>query len=164
MTLALRPYLPADAETLAVIYGESIDDLTGNDYTEDQRAAWMSPILDLDTWRTTLSDGITLVGLLDGEPAGFAQLTGKDRIAMLYVHPTALSEGVGHLLVDALEKLARARGATALQVDSSDTAQGFFEHLGYVARDRTLVSLDGEWLSRIVMSKSFAAPEKGTQH
>jgi putative acetyltransferase len=164
MTLSLRPYLPADAEALAVIYGESIDDLTANDYSEEQRAAWMSPILDQDMWMKQLSDGVTLVGLLDGEPIGFAQLTGKDRLSMLYVHPTGLSEGVGRMLVDALEKLAKARGATVLHVDSSETALGFFEHLGFTAKQRTLVSLDEQWLSRIAMTKQLGVPPDATQH
>ena len=52
---------------------------------------------------------------------------------MLYVHPAATGQGVGAMLVDALEKLAGARGATKLTVDASDTARDFFEKRGYIA-------------------------------
>ena len=48
---------------------------------------------------------------MDGSPVGFASLEGNDEIDMLYVHPAAAGQGVGTMLVDALEKLAAARGA-----------------------------------------------------
>ena len=50
---------------------------------------------------------------------------------MLYVHPAAAGQGVGAMLIDALEKLAGARGAAKLIVDASDSARGFFEKRGY---------------------------------
>ena len=52
---------------------------------------------------------------------------------MLYVHPAVAGQGVGAMLVDALEKLAAARGAAKLTVDASDTALAFFQKRGYVA-------------------------------
>ncbi len=51
---------------------------------------------------------------------------------MLYVHPYFAGQGVGTALADALELLAKARGATEIKVDASDTAQIFFEDRGYV--------------------------------
>jgi putative acetyltransferase len=161
MTLSLRPYLPDDAETLAVIFGESIDDLTLEDYDDEQRAAWMEPILDLQDWRKMLASGLTLVGLYEGEPAGFAQLAAPDTIAMIHVHPNYIGEGVGRLLVDALEKLAAARGARMLKVESSDTARGFFEHLGYEMKDRAARRFGEQWLSRITMTKALGAGAGG---
>lgn len=37
---ALRPMLPADAAYLAAIYRASVMELTGDDYSEAQQAAW----------------------------------------------------------------------------------------------------------------------------
>ena len=83
---------------------------------------------------------LTLIATLDGSPVGFASLAGKDKIDMLYVHPAAAGQGVGSLLVDALEKLAGCRGVAKLSVDASDTARGFFEKRGYVAQQRNTVT------------------------
>ena len=44
------------------------------------------------------------------------------------------------MLVDALEKLAGARGAKTLTVDASDTAEPFFKKRGYVAKQRNTVT------------------------
>jgi putative acetyltransferase len=37
---ALRPFLPADAPVLAAIFREAIQDLTAEDYSPAQAAAW----------------------------------------------------------------------------------------------------------------------------
>ena len=60
------------------------------------------------------------------------------------------------LSADALEKLAAARGAKNLSVDASDTARGFFEKRGYVARQRNSVSIGDEWLANTTLSKQLA--------
>ena len=62
---------------------------------------------------------------MDGSPVGFASLANNETIDLLYVHPAVAGQGVGTMLVDALEKLAAARGAKRLTVDVSDTRAGF---------------------------------------
>ena len=58
---------------------------------------------------------------------------------------------------DALEKLAAARGTAKLSVDASDSARGFFEKRGYVARQRNSVSIGNEWLANTTLHKQLAA-------
>ena len=87
---------------------------------------------------------------------GFASLKGADHIEMLYVHPSVAGQGIAAMLIDALEKLAGARGAKALSVDASDTATEFFKKRGYVARQRNSVPRHGEWLANTTMQKQLA--------
>jgi putative acetyltransferase len=154
--LALRPFLPADAPVLREIFRDSIEDLTADDYTEAQQEAWASAADDLGVFKTKLSGQLTLVATLEGSPVGFASLEGKDKIDMLYVHPAATGQGVGAMLVDALEKLAGARGTERLTVDASDSARGFFEKRGYVAQQRNTVSVGDEWLANTTLQKQLA--------
>src|SRR3954471_13538194 len=107
---ALRPYLPSDSAALAEIMRESIEVLTADDYGDDQRNAWASVADDEAALGARLAGALTLVGTLDAEPVGFASLADGSRIDMLYVHPDAAAQGVGTALVDALERLAAARG------------------------------------------------------
>ena len=37
---ALRPFLPADTPILAAIFAASVQELTGDDYSEAQQEAW----------------------------------------------------------------------------------------------------------------------------
>ena len=104
-----------------------------------------------------LAGELTLVATFEGAAVGFASLADNARIDMLYVHPAASGQGAGAMLCDALEKLAAARGARELTVEASDTARGFFEKRGFVARTRNTVLFAGEWLANTTMSKSLAA-------
>src|SRR5262249_49411103 len=124
--LGLRPFLPADASLLREIFRDSIEELTADDYTEAQQQAWASAADDTAAFGKKLAGELTLIATLEGSPVGFASLEGKDKIDMLYVHPAAVGQGVGAMLVDALEKLAGSRGASRLIVDVSDSARGFF--------------------------------------
>ena len=77
-------------------------------------------------------------------------------VDMLYVHPAAAGQGGGAMLLDAMEKLAAARGAKEITVDVSDTARGFFEKRGYAAKSRNTVTVGGEWLANTTMIKPLA--------
>ena len=156
---AMRPYLPVDAPFLADIFRLSIEELTGDDYNEDQQRAWAEIADDVEKFAARLSKELVLVATLGGDPVGFIALEGKDRIDYLYVHPAAARQGVGTMLCDAIEKLAGARGATKLTADVSDSAQDFFKARGYEAQQRNTVQRAGEWLTNTTMDKKL--PEKG---
>jgi putative acetyltransferase len=153
---SLRPFLPADLPRLAAIFRASIEELTPEEYSESQQAAWAA-LSDEHEFGEKLAGDLTLVALLNGDVAGFASLRGKDHISMLYVDPPAAGRGVARTLCDALEKLAAARGAAKLGVDSSDTARSFFERRGYQALHRRTIECFGEWLGNTAMEKRLAA-------
>lgn len=155
--LGLRPFLPDDAPLLREIFRDSIEELTADDYTEAQQEAWASVADNVVEFGKKLSGQLALVATLEGSPVGFASLEGKDKIAMLYVHPAATGRGVGAMLIDALEKLAGSRGVVKLAVDASDSARGFFEKRGYVAQQRNTISVGDEWLANTTLHKQLAA-------
>jgi len=163
-TLALRPYLPQDAELAAEIFRASIEELTGDDYSASQQEAWAALAEDVDAFGARLDNNLTLLGTMDGAPVGFASLASPDfkkhaRVDMLYVHPAAAGYGVGTMLIEALEKLAKARGVARLSADVSDTAEAFFRSRGFVPRQRNSVPLGDEWLANTTMDKPLAAEE-----
>ena len=156
---ALRPFLTEDAAVVAEIFRSSIAELTGDDYSEAQQAAWASTADDVANFTKKLGRQLTLVATMSGSPVGFASLEGRDKVDMLYVHPGAAGHGAGAMLADALEKLAGGRGAEKLTVDASDTARGFFEKRGYVAQQRNSISMGDEWLANTTMSKQLKGPK-----
>jgi putative acetyltransferase len=154
-TLTMRPMLPADAPLLAQIFRASVEELGVEDYSDAQVEAWAEAADDEAAFAKSLSEQLTLIALLDGEPVGFASLKGNDKLEMLYVHPAAIGQGAATMLVDALEKLARGRGVTKLTVDASDTAEGFFKFRGYVPQSRNTVLRGSEWLANTTMAKTL---------
>lgn len=149
----LRPFLPGDTMALRELFAQSIEELTQDDYDEDQRAAWASAAEDADAFARRLAQSLTLVVQVDGEYLGFASLKDNKTIDMLFVHPYYAGQGVGTELLTALEKIAAARGTEALSADASDTAQEFFEKQGFGPTQRNSVPIDDQWLSNTTMIK-----------
>jgi putative acetyltransferase len=157
--ISMRPFLPADVPMLAEIFRASVEELTAEDYSEAQREAWAAAFDDEEALGARLGSQLTLLGVIDGSPVGFASLKGADEIDMLYVHPAAAGKGIGTMLIDALEKLAVARGAKRLVAEVSDSAQDFFKQRGFVAQRRNTIELGNEWLANTTMEKKFATKE-----
>jgi putative acetyltransferase len=153
---ALRPMLAEDTPMLAAIFAASIEELTGDDYSEAQQEAWVQAAENEEAFGKRLAGQLTLIATIQSSPVGFASLKGADHIDMLFVHPSVAGQGVGTMLIDALEKLAGARGAKTLTVDASDTAEPLFRKRGYTPKQRNTVSLNGEWLANTTMQKALA--------
>lgn len=153
---ALRPMLPADAAYLAAIYRASVMELTSDDYSEAQQAAWAETSEKPD-FPAKLSNQLTLVATVASAPVAFILLKGADHIGMLYVHPGVVRQGIATMLYDAIEKLASARGAKQLTVDASDTARPFFVKQGFEGVQRNTVLVGEEWLGNTLMKKALAA-------
>jgi putative acetyltransferase len=162
-SLALRPMLPADIPLLAEIFRASVEELAIEDYSDSQIEAWIAAVDDEAAFGRRLSDQLTLLATMDGAPVGFASLKGADVIDMLYMHPAVAGQGGATMLVDALEKLAVARGANKLTVEASDTAHDFFRKRGYTAKSRNTVLRGDEWLANTTMEKSFGGNQPAAE-
>ena len=158
---ALRPFLIEDTPLLADIFRASIEELTADDYSEGQREAWTSAADDEEAFAKRLTDQLTLIATMNGSPVGFASLANNETIDLIYVHPAVVGQGAGIMLVDALEKLAAARGAKRLTAEVSDSAQDFFKKRGFAATQRNTVLRGGEWLANTTMEKKLAQAQKG---
>jgi putative acetyltransferase len=160
-TYPLRPFLAADTMALRDLFAQSIEELTGDDYDEDQRVAWAATAADAEAFAKRLGGMVTLVVQVDGEYAGFASLKDNNIFDMLYVHPYFAGEGVGSALADAIEALAKGRGAKEITVEASDTAEPFFQERGYQATQRNMVPREDLWLTNTTMKKRLGAANDG---
>ncbi|ALK08594.1 GNAT family N-acetyltransferase [Blastochloris viridis] len=161
-TIALRPFLPTDAPAAAAIFEAAIAELAAEDYSEAQLAAWMAS-LNEEELAARMADQLALVATVGGQVAGFAALADNRKIDLLYVHPELARQGVATQLIEALEKLAAARGASTLEVEASDTAEPFFQRRGYSPEQRNTKVLGGEWLGNTTMRKALAG-QKSKDH
>lgn len=164
----LRPFVLGDTMALRELFAQSIEELTQEDYDEDQRAAWALAAEDAEEFAERLEGMTTLVVLIDGEYAGFASLKDNTHLEMLYVHPYHVGQGVGVTLVDAMERIAAGRGAAEITVKASDNAEEFFTRRGYVGTERNSIPIEDVWLSnttmkKILKGKPAAAPGTGKE-
>lgn len=146
----------ADTIALRELFAQSIEELTQDDYDEDQRLAWISKAEDAEAFAERLVNNLTLIVQIEGEYAGFASLKDNSVLDMLFVHPYYVGQGVGTTLTDAIERIAAARGAKEITVEASDTAALFFEGRGYVATSRNSIPVEDLWLTNTTMKKQLA--------
>lgn len=139
------------------MFRASIDELAEDDYDVGQRGAWAAAADDEADFAARLHAGLTIVATIEGVPAGFVSLAGRDHLDMLYVDPRRSRQGVATQLCVAIEKLAAARGARKLTVDASDTARAFFDGRGFEARHRQTIALGDYWLGNTRMEKNVSA-------
>lgn len=158
----IRPFDPADTNVLRELFAQSIEYLTSVDYNDDQRLAWISAAEDPVVFEDRVWDAETFVVEVETEPAGFITLKNGAKIDMLYVHPYFVRQGVATMLIEKAEALASERGKTEISAEVSDTARPFFEAMGYVAKKRNLVPMEGLWLSNTTMVKTLDAAAVAT--
>jgi len=154
-SFALRPFLVEDTPLLTEIFRASIEELAADDYSEGARRAWASAADDEEAFAKRLGGQLTLIATMNGSPVAFASLANNETVDLLYVHPGLAGQGAGTMLVDALEKLATARGAKRLTAEVSDTAQDFFKKRGFTPQQRNTVLRGGEWLVNTTMDKAL---------
>lgn len=157
----LRPFMPADTMALRELFAQSIEELTQDEYDEDQRIAWAAQAADAQAFAKRLGAGVTLIVQISGEYAGFGVLRDNVILDMLYVHPYHAGDGVGSAIADALERIAAARGASEITAEVSETALPFFEERGYVAMRRNSVPIDDQWLTNTTMTKKLTPTGTG---
>jgi putative acetyltransferase len=154
----LRPFLPADAPVLVEIFQASIEELTGEDYSEAQQEAWIAQS-EQEDFAGKLAKDLTLVATVEGSAVGFIALKDNELIELFHVHPAMAGQGIGTMLYDAVEKLATARGAARLVAEVSDNALPFFQKHGFQPQRRNTLSLGDEWLGTTTMEKRLAPAE-----
>lgn len=151
----LRAFVTGDTPMLRELFAASVEELTQEDYTEEQRIAWVSIAEDAEAFCRLLEEGVTLVVEVNGELVGFASLKGNHILNMLYVHPYHVDGGIGTMLCEALETIARTRGQSEIVTESTETAVLFFEGRGYKALQRNSNELFGEWVTTTTLKKSL---------
>ena len=150
-----RLYVPSDLETVMQLFYDNIHTVCVNDYTREQLDAWAPSDPDVLRWSNALNKNHTLVVEQDGEIIGFGDMCETGYLDRLYVHKDYLRKGVASLIVEQLEKYAKAKGIVFINTAASITAKPFFEHSGYVVLEEQVVERRGIRILRYLMEKKI---------
>jgi len=111
--------------------------------------AWLGnkTIQNVSAWFSS-SSNYAVVAERDGALAGMALLTPAGKLALCYVQPGMLREGIGRALLAAVETQARAWSIGKLHMHSPASASAFFERQGYVnaGKDKACFGLECDFL------------------
>ena len=129
----------------------SITDLCVVDHGNDPEVlgSWLSNKTpqNIASW-IEQSDGHAALALREGAVVGFALIRQAD-IMLNYVSPEHVGRGVGSMMLNALERWARAQGLEIVNCVSTITAKTFYEEHGYV------VAVEPNVVGEIPMSKAI---------
>lgn len=152
----IRIAVPSDATAICEVVRRSISECCFADHRGDPGliAAW----LENKTPESTLewlqaANAVAVVAVRGGSMVGFALANG-DELALLYVVPEALYQGVGKALLRTIE--TRLVGAMHLQ--STRTAQGFYARNGFSVSGPTQVWIGMEGLPMAKLLVKHSVP------
>lgn len=112
-----------------------------------------------------IKEGQTFILLYDGaEPIGFAAYSSKEpagvvyKLNKIYLLPSRQGEGLGRLLLEAVEKRVREAGARYLDlnVNKYNKAKAFYERSGYQVLLEEDIPIGPYWMNDYVMRKGLA--------
>ena len=130
--MMIRAYRPSDCQELAQLFYETVHAVNAREYTPEQLDAWAPAPPDPAVWDASLRAHYTLVAVVDGKLAGFADLDpAAGYLDRLYVHKDYQGRGAAAAMAEALEGYALGRGLRKVTVHASRTARPFFEQRGY---------------------------------
>ena len=156
MSLKLRPYKPADAAKIHLLFHASVHQLTHREYNAEQRQCWANNKLDGKFWKERLASTRPTVALINNDVAGFIELiTDQAYIDCLYVHPIYAGRGIGEALLRHALHQADEKGIAVVSVDVSLTALPLFNRLGFKQVCQNQIVRDGVKLTNWRMEKQL---------
>lgn len=154
----IRSFQTSDVAALWQVFHSAVHQLTQADYNEAQRLAWAPHTPDMPAWAARMQALQPFVAVDEqGQVVGYADLQGSGYIDHFFIAASASNTGTGRLLMHYIESQARQRGLTQLSADVSLTAQGFFQHFGFVIIRQQNPVIRGVSLSNAHMVKKLHA-------
>ena len=149
--MTIRAYRSSDLDEILTLFYDTVHTVNAKDYTSAQLDAWADGRADREAWNRSFLAHHTLVALIDGRIAGFADMDPTSGyLDRLYVHRDDQGKGVATALCDRLEKACSGRTVTT---HASVTAKPFFLARGYrTVRQQTVVR-NGISMVNFVMEK-----------
>jgi ribosomal protein S18 acetylase RimI-like enzyme len=129
----------ADPRAAITVGNRSFGSPDAPEATEEEVAGWVS--------RRSASEGVSLLGLLEGEPVAIASATppldGLSEVAGVGVAEHARKRGIGSAMTAAAARGGAARGAELLFLSpGSEAAQSIYARVGFRPAERTLYYAD----------------------
>ena len=133
-----------DIDDFKIIIVESVLELCKGYYTPEQLNSLLAQYPDRNVYEKWIHERVLVVAEHEIDIVGFAQyFPPNSTIEAVHVLPAYAKQGVGKMLVQFLEEIARGQGAKRIALDSSLNAVGFYEKCGYVRKENSSFKCNG---------------------
>ncbi len=134
MQINIRTFDVEDAEAVSRLIRKNLVEVNSRDY-DGAVIDYMCRLFSPAYLRELTAGRVMFVAEVNGVVSGTVGLEG-DEVCALYVAPDAHGQGIGERLMRHAEEVALERNIHVLHLSASLTAVGFYEKMGYVARER----------------------------
>lgn len=132
MNYKIRGMRVSEFNTVARLIYDSVHTLCVNEYTKEELDAWVPPNMSMPSFRSSLGRCYAIVALDERkEIVGFMSTERDGYVNRLYTRPDCAGRGVATELLENTEKWARKRSISALSLESSKSAESFYEKKGF---------------------------------
>lgn len=156
--MIVRSYDPKDAEALTELFCRSVGELGLRDYSAGQVKAWLTRAPNVERMHELNTDGRTVLVAVNDEdqPLGFGHLEADGHIDFFYCAPEAAGKGVGSVMYDALEVVARKAGLARLYVEASEAARRLFLRKSFTVTVKRDFEIAGVAIHNYAMEKMLS--------
>lgn len=152
----IRPAVKEDLEAISRLRNEAILETVQHSYSRQQLLHW-SRIQPSDRTLNRLADGCVLAGVSESQivACNSLDLDEKEMVG-LFIKPAFQGRGLGHRMVQEIERLAIRFGISELRVEAATPAIGFYRKCQYQSRPGAVTVKDPRTdLDSLSMSRSF---------
>lgn len=136
------------------MFAISIEGLTAEAYSSEERRVWKSGAQNIDKWKMRLNTQYFILAELGDELVGMGSIE-DHYIDVLYVHPSYSGKGIAFQLYQRLEKRGIDLQLEKLETDASYLARPFFERQGFKVIRKNSNAKGGEVLINFRMTKNL---------
>lgn len=137
------------------LFKETVRRVNCQDYNPEQVHAWASVEIDQEAWASRFSGRFVPLAEVDGQIAGFGELSADGYIDRFYVSADHQKIGVGRALMAAIEAEAIRLGIKELYANVSITARPFFERSGFIVITPQEVVVRGQVFQNFRMARAL---------
>ena len=157
--IVVREMRSTDARAFLEVHHAAVRGTAAVDYPIAVIEAWAPmPVTEeaAEQVRANRDNEYRLIAEIDGQVVGIGALMFESsELRACYVSPAVGRRGVGSALVHEIERAARERGLSVLELDSSITTEAFYRKQGHEAREGTEHILgNGQRIACVKMRKS----------
>ncbi len=147
----MRPAQFNDGMQIGELIFDTVHSINIQDYTHEQINVWApNPLM-----YSTYEESYAYVAELDGKILGFTNMTFEGYLHRFYIHKDYQRQGVGSLLLDAVETKALEMGLKQIFLEASITSKPFFLAKGYQEKEKQVIVLRGMTFINHKMLKEF---------
>jgi len=154
--MRIRRSVIEDAAELARLHKGTIRTINKADYSPKQIEVW-SKRTNAKRFRNSHAIAVRYV-VIDGKKiVGFSDFKKEDPETFwgLYVHKDHLGKGIGSLLMQKMEDVARKMGIRRFILEATTTARTFYEKQGFRVMRKSTHAIEDQNLDIFIMEKKF---------